>query len=115
MIGAFTRLLLFQLAGEILAQALQLPVPGPVLGMALLFAMLVWRGHTPQPLARAAQGVLANLPLLFVPAGVGVMVHVSRIVDEGGSILLSLVVSTLATLLVSGWVLQRLSRGRGER
>lgn len=45
MLGALTVIVIFQLAGELLAKSLALPVPGPVLGMALLFASLAWHGR----------------------------------------------------------------------
>ncbi|MFM8501229.1 MAG: CidA/LrgA family protein, partial [Fluviibacter sp.] len=41
MLAALTWLLLYQLTGEILVHVLDLPVPGPVIGMALLFLTLV--------------------------------------------------------------------------
>ncbi|MDP2793116.1 MAG: CidA/LrgA family protein [Sulfurisoma sp.] len=41
MIGALTLLLLFQLAGEIVVPAFGLPLPGPVIGMALLLPLLI--------------------------------------------------------------------------
>ena len=80
MSAALAALLLCQLAGEILVRALHLPVPGPVLGpvlgMALLVAGLVLRGRAPPPaLGAAADALLGNLRLLFVPAGVGVMLY----------------------------------------
>ena len=43
MINALLVLLSFQLAGEIITRTLQMPVPGPVLGMLLLFAALLLR------------------------------------------------------------------------
>ena len=55
MLSAITQLLLFQLAGELLARGLELPVPGPVLGMVLLFAMLVLRGGVDGELQHTAQ------------------------------------------------------------
>ena len=114
MIGAFTWLLVFQLAGEIVAQALGLPVPGPVLGMAFLFCALVWRGSVPVALTDATNMILKNLALLFIPAGVGVMVHVARLRDEWLAITLALVVSTLTAIVVTAWVLDRLLRAKGR-
>ncbi|NOG72608.1 CidA/LrgA family protein [Roseicella sp. DB1501] len=76
MSAALATLLLCQLAGEILVRALHLPVPRPVLGMALLVASLVLRGRAPPPaLGAAADALLGNLGLLFVPAGAGVMLY----------------------------------------
>ncbi|MBL8489801.1 MAG: CidA/LrgA family protein [Rhodocyclaceae bacterium] len=58
MIAAITLLLLFQLAGEAIALYLALPVPGPVIGMALLFLALALRGgpEAPPPMASARRG-----------------------------------------------------------
>ena len=44
MLFAITLLFLFQLAGEAISLIFNLPIPGPVIGMALLFAALALRG-----------------------------------------------------------------------
>jgi holin-like protein len=113
MIGALTLLLLFQLAGEVLAHVFALPLPGPVIGMALLFATLVWRGGAGDTLRNTANGLLQHLSLLFVPAGAGVMVHFSRIGGEWLAILGALVASTALTLLVTALTLRLLLRSKG--
>jgi holin-like protein len=104
-LGALTLLLLYQLAGEVIVQVFALPIPGPVIGMALLFATLVIRGGVPDGLRNTASNLLQHLSLLFVPAGVGVMVHFARLGDEWPAIVGALVVSTLVTLAVTGLVL----------
>lgn len=114
MIAALTQLLLFQLAGEIATRALDLPIPGPVIGMALLFAFLVLRGGPREPLQQTAQGLLRNLSLLFVPAGTGVMLHLHRLRDEWLPILVALLLSTGLTLLVTALAMQALSRHAAE-
>ncbi|MDH4174482.1 MAG: CidA/LrgA family protein, partial [Betaproteobacteria bacterium] len=48
MLGAFTLLLVYQLVGEVLVLVTGLPVPGPVVGMLLLFLSLAARGSAPQ-------------------------------------------------------------------
>lgn len=113
MLAAITLLLLFQLAGEAIALLFKLPVPGPVIGMGLLFVALTLRGGPSQELRGTAQNLLQHLSLLFVPAGVGVMLHLQRIADEWLPLLAALVVSTLATLMVTALVL-RLGAGRGR-
>lgn len=110
MISALTQLLLFQLAGEVIARGLDLPIPGPVIGMALLFLYLAWRRGPDTELQQTAQGLLRHLSLLFVPAGTGVMLHLHRLQDEWLPILLSLVVSTAVTLAVTAVIMQALSR-----
>ena len=82
MLYGFTALLVFQLLGEGLAQALGLPLPGPLVGMLLLFGALVLRGGIPQPLHDAANALLQHMMLLFIPAVAGVMLYVHRIGHE---------------------------------
>jgi holin-like protein len=111
MLGAITLLLVFQLVGEVIAQVLRLPVPGPVIGLALLFGALVLRGRVSEELRGTANGLLGHLSLLFVPAGVGVMAHFARLGNEWLPIAVALVASTLltiaATALTMRWLLRR--------
>lgn len=101
MLPAITTLLVYQTIGEIAALWLGLPVPGPVIGMVMLFATLVARGSAPDNLRNTANGLLTHLSLLFVPAGVGLMIHVDRIRGEALPIVVSLVASTAATIAVT--------------
>ena len=110
MIGAITLLLVFQLLGEVIARTLALPIPGPVIGMALLFAALALRGGPSADLRDTAQGLLQHLSLLFVPAGTGVMLHYQRLSDEWLPLAASLVGSTVLTIAVTALVLRALSR-----
>ena len=110
MLEAVAVLLLCQLAGELIVAAMNLPVPGPVIGMALLFGGLLWRGQVPDSLGEAAHGLLGQLSLLFVPAGVGVMTHLTLLGDQWLPLTASLIVSTLLTIAVTGWLMQRLVR-----
>jgi holin-like protein len=106
MLAALTLLLLFQLAGEAIALFFALPVPGPVIGMALLFATLAWRSGPSTELRTTAQNLLQHLSLLFVPAGVGVMLHMQRMADEWLPIVIALVFSTFVTIAVTALVLR---------
>ena len=114
MLGSITLLLLFQLAGEALVQLFALPVPGPVAGMLLLLAALFLRGSAPQPLNDTTNGLLQHLSLLFVPAGVGVMLHLSRMANEWLAIGAALIGSTAATIAVTALVMRGLGRDNGD-
>ena len=100
MLGYLTLLLVCQLAGELLVAAAHLPVPGPVCGMALLFTGLLIFG-LPDDLAKLGEALLSNMSLLFVPAGVGIMLHAQLMSREWLPITVSIIVSTLATVLVT--------------
>ena len=114
MLGALTVLLVFQLIGEVIVQLAALPIPGPVIGLLLLFLTLCARGSLATPLRDTANGILQHLSLLFVPAGVGVMVHFARIAGEWLPILAAVLVSTALAIAVSALVMQALMRGRHE-
>lgn len=114
MLPHITLLLLCQLAGEVIARLSGLPVPGPIVGMALLFAGLLVKGGLPEGLEKVGTAFLSHLSLLFVPAGVGVMVHFHLLAREWLAISVALVLSTAVTIAVTGWVMQRLARRRGE-
>jgi holin-like protein len=110
MLAALTVLLVYQLIGEVLVQLLRLPVPGPVVGMLLLFVTLVLRGTAPEWLRTTANGLLGHLSLLFVPAGVGVMQHFQRLGAEWLPIAVALVASTVITIGVTALVMRALQR-----
>ncbi len=114
MIGALTQLLLFQLAGEVVARGFGLPVPGPVLGMLFMLAALAVRGGAGEELTATSQKLLQHLSLLFVPAGTGVMLHLNRVADEWLPLLVALVVSTAATLAVTALAMKLLARRVAE-
>ena len=109
----FTLLLLFQLAGETVVMLLGLPVPGPVVGMGFLLLFLILRKRDDQGLMDASNTLLKHLSLLFVPAGVGVVVHLARIEHEWFAIGVALVVSTLLTLVATAGVMALFMRLRG--
>lgn len=112
-------LLACQLTGEVLSLFLRLPVPGPVLGMLLLFVGLLIKRGVPSGLARTAEGLLEHLSLLFVPAGVGVMLHISLLVDKWAALSVALIFSTaltiVATALVMRWLTVRRSDEEADR
>ncbi|MFO1283952.1 MAG: CidA/LrgA family protein [Burkholderiales bacterium] len=117
-LAGLTWLVAFQCAGESLVWALGVPVPGPVVGMALLLGALVARRGRDtgpeRPLGAAADALARHLSLLFVPAGVGVLLHVGRLADEGAALGAALVASTVLALAAAGLVFQALLR-RADR
>jgi holin-like protein len=110
MIASLSLILLCQLAGEVFVRGLKLPMPGPVVGLLLLLALLLARDRF-KVLARgplqqdgvenASRGMLAHLSLLFVPAGVGVVQKLDLIAEHGIVIMVILAISVVVTLLVT--------------
>lgn len=110
MVYAVTALFAFQLLGELLVHGLGLPLPGPLVGMLLLFAALLVRGGVPAPLNHTATTLLQNMMLLFIPGIAGVMLHFDRIADEWLPFLVACVVGAAVTLVVTALTLQWLLR-----
>lgn len=110
MINTFATLLIFQTLGEGLAFAFSLPVPGPVIGMLLLFCYLMLRKGVAEQLAPTTLEFLKHLSLLFVPAGVGIMVHAQRVAAEWVPIVAALVISAAVSLVVTAFVLKWLQK-----
>ncbi|MCB1494881.1 MAG: CidA/LrgA family protein [Bauldia sp.] len=117
MIESLAFLLLAQLAGEIFVRAIGLPIPGPVIGLILLAVIVAWRG-IPPALRETSLGLLRNLSLLFVPAGVGVIRQADVLAENWLALAIALVVSTLATLAVTAltfrWAQKRFGGRDGE-
>ncbi|MCC7113854.1 MAG: CidA/LrgA family protein [Burkholderiales bacterium] len=118
-LAGVTWLIVFQCAGEAVVWASGAPVPGPVVGMGLLLAALALRGgrdaDPAKPLGAAADGFARHLSLLFVPAGVGVMLHAGRLSDEGVALAAALAGSTALALAVAGLVFQAMVRRADRR
>ena len=114
MLPALTLLLLLQLVGEVIVQCLALPIPGPVIGMTLLFLTLLARGQVSHDTRTNVGAFLQHMSLFFVPAGVGVMVHVQRVASEWLPIVIALVVSTFAGMAVTAWVIGALLPKKGS-
>ncbi|CAE6716868.1 Holin-like protein CidA [Paraburkholderia haematera] len=108
MIKTFTVLLGYQCLGELIAYAGNLPIPGAVIGMVLLLATLSLRPGFSAAIESDALALLRFLPLLFVPAGVGIMVFAGRVAQDLLPIAVSIVVCTALTIVVTALVGQGL-------
>ncbi len=110
MLAGIATLLVCQLVGEAVVRLVSLPIPGPVVGMVLLFVLMVGRAPLPATLGDTADGLLRHLSLLFVPAGVGVIQHLGRLGSDGVRLLAVVVLGTVITLAVTALVFEGLAR-----
>ncbi len=114
MAKGFAILLGLQFLGSLLVDSAGLPVPGNVVGMLLLFAALRSGIVDSESVRAAADLLLSHLALLFVPAGVGVMVYFDLIAKEWLPIIVATVVSTFVVMAVTGWCATLLEKGKGD-
>lgn len=107
-----------QLVGEVIVRALDVPVPGPVVGLVILWGLLTSRRTTPDAaVVRTGDALLAHLQLFFVPAGVGVIAFGSTLRSDALPLGLALVGSWLAGIAAVAWtatLLVRRRRRQGE-
>ncbi len=88
MIASLSVILICQLIGEVIVRALRAPLPGPVVGLALLFIVLITRDR----FAVLAQGPLRDN---------AVEQQLDLIAQRGLAIFAILAASVLVTLLVT--------------
>ena len=108
LLRGLTWLVLFQLLGTALNVLFFSMLPGPIIGMLLLFVFLLLRGEVGAPLNEAAVGLLRYLPLLLVPPAVGVMAYAEAIAADFWAVFGALALSLVLALLFAGWLMQKL-------
>ena len=121
MLQSIFAIFLFQLVGEMVQKYFALTVPGPVIGLVLLLlGMLVSDriGKHPAALLKqnlmvTAETLLGHLPLLFVPIGVGVVMHITLLEDQLAAVLGVVFIGTVLTVGFSALLMEKL-QGSGD-
>ena len=107
---SFLVLVAFLYAGALLEWLTRVPIPGSVLGMALLTLGLRAR-LLPVSLVRpAAELLIRHMALLFVAPGVGLMLYTGLLREEWPALLVAGAGATVAVLLTVGLLQSRLER-----
>ncbi len=112
MLGYCTLILLCQLAGECITYTTKIPVPGPVIGMVILLGILMRRNRMPVNLEKVAGILHRYLPLLFVPAGVGIIANVNLLKRFWVPIAGAIFLGTIVTIAVTGIVMRSFHRSK---
>lgn len=102
MLTGLFALLLCQVFGEGVVRLLGVSVPGPIVGLLAFLAWLHWRKPPAHArVVRAADRVLDDIGVLFVPPAVGVIQYGGLLAEHWAVIAVGLLVSWLAALLLS--------------
>ncbi|MGX7131443.1 CidA/LrgA family protein [Enterococcus songbeiensis] len=113
----FAIVLLFSILGEGLRVVLDLPVPGSIIGIVLLFLAFEFKVVDAKKIEPTCEFLLNNLTILFVPAGVGLMKYYDAIKFTWPILLGIVALCVVATLVTVGktteFVEKMLARRRG--
>ncbi len=112
LLRGLTILVFFQLLGTALSVLLLPALPGPIIGLLLLFGFLAWRGGVPAPVLEAATTLLRYLPLLLVPPAIGIMAYAGEIFEYFWAIVGAMLLSLMISVVFTGWIMQWLIRRR---
>jgi holin-like protein len=115
MLEEIARVLVWLGLGEILARLGVLPIPGPVIGLMLLYCNILFRRELPKNLGALADRILQYLGMLFVPAGVGVIAYLDRLQTEIVPIVAAVIGGTVVTIVMTAWAAEQFSLRTEQR
>ncbi|MET0488139.1 MAG: CidA/LrgA family protein [Candidatus Rokuibacteriota bacterium] len=102
-------------AGYAVAAALQLPVPGNLVGMLFLLGLLATGLVRLTWIETSASLLTRHLAFFFIPLTVGLLGFVELFLDNGPAILAVLIVSAGIGIGVAGLSSQRLASRKGRK
>jgi holin-like protein len=108
--GQIALLWLVNWLGHRLVDALDIPLPGNVAGVLLMFVLLQTRMVPLRFVERSSTLLLRHLGLFFMPIAVGLMTFATLWISSGLSILVTLLVSAAVGFAVTGRLCQTLAR-----
>jgi holin-like protein len=103
---------LFSLLGTIVSELISsfIAIPGSVLGMILMFIALHTKILKVEQVDNVATWITANMAILFVPSGVGIMANFDVLADRWWQLLIIMLVTTIITMIFVGRSVQGIKR-----
>ena len=105
----------YQLLGEAIQKIFEINIPGPVIGLILLllsfiffFKRLTQSKKMIKEIYVTSNKIINYLSLLFVPIGVGVVMHINYLGDNLFKIFSIIIIGTLATLVFTAFVMEKI-------
>ena len=105
----------FQLLGEAIQKFFEINIPGPVIGLILLLLVFIFFIKNASPfrkikkeISETSHQIINYLSLLFVPIGVGVVMHINYLGDNLFKILAVIIIGTLSTLVFVAYVMEKI-------
>lgn len=108
-------IILIAILGEAVHLNFNLPIPGNVLGMVILFICLYFNIIKITMISEISKFLLDYLAFFFVPAGVGILTCLPFLKGKLISVFLIIIISTILVIAVTGWVIQLYIRKVGKK
>ena len=115
----------YQLLGEAIQKIFEINIPGPVIGLILLLLSFIFFSKKLtqskkiiKEISVTSNQIINYLSLLFVPIGVGVVMHIDYLGDNLFKIFSIIIIGTLATLVFTAFVMEKiinLEKNNGKR
>jgi len=118
MLRAIFIIFFFQLVGEAVKKLFEINIPGPVIGLILLLLTLIYlrrfkKGKVKDlkdDVTNTGNYLLSYLSLLFVPIGVGVVMHLAFLEKNLINVILIIFLSTVLTIGFTAYVMEKLNK-----
>jgi len=94
--------------GELIKYLVPLPIPGSIYGLVILFLLLLSGILKLEQVKDTGEFLVAVMPVMFIPAAVGLMDSVSKVYSMLIPILIAVVPITFLVMIVAGKVTERL-------
>lgn len=101
--------------GEILKFFIPLPIPGSIYGLILMLVLLMTKVIKVEQVKDVGEFLIEIMPLMFIPAGVGLMTSWSQLQPFAVPLLAIIVVSTFVVMIITGKVTDFLLDRKGEK
>ncbi|ARD49502.1 CidA/LrgA family protein [Sporosarcina sp. P33] len=98
------------LTGEFLRTWLSIPLPGSIIGLLLLWALLAVKIVPLRWVEKGAYVFLSTLPLYLIPATVGVMDYGHVFAGKGSLLIVITIISTFITMAAASLVSQSIAK-----
>ena len=97
-------------AGEVIANLTGLPIPGSVIGLLLMLALLRTGVVKARHVEETADFLIRAMPVMFIPVTTGLMVSYGLLSGHEAAFLGITTVSTVAVFASAGWTAQAVIR-----
>lgn len=112
LIRGLSFILFFQLLGTAISELVVSNIPGPIIGLLVLWVFLLVYNRPMDSLIESSEYLLQYLPLLIIPSAVGVVSYTGYLLKYFWAILGSLVLSLVLSLSFVSLLMQRVTRKR---